>query len=82
MVVGNDRKPLSVKLTREAFEAWEDFAYAHRVSVAAMLEAMGQMLLRDKRMWCGPFEQLPPNTKVMIAEAQKITQERRSRRRS
>ena len=81
-MVGDNRRPLSVKLTREAFEAWEDFAYAHRVSIVAMLEAMGQMLLRDKGMWCGSYEQLPPNTKVMITEAQRITKERRSRRRS
>lgn len=66
------KRPLSAQLTPEAYKAWEDFAYQHRVTVVALLEAIG-LLLAKKRSALG---------EDVVSLARQITEERRSRRRS
>lgn len=71
-----ERRPLSAKLTDEAHRGWGDFAYANRVSIVALLEAIGQRLDRERQLWDDPLVQ------GTVEVARQITDERRVRRRA
>lgn len=73
--MADDRPRLNVILSAEAYAGWKTFTDVHGVSVAALAEVIGlglAMLADSHRRLTGP-------QRAMVAEARRITAERKAR---
>lgn len=79
MELMEDRRAVTVRISQEAHAGFEEFCHRHRVSLPALLEAIGQQLHR--REWKRSLEKLVDDAQVIVTMAQEITDERKKRRR-
>lgn len=78
MAHGPPQRQLHGYLSREAFEAWHDFAASFGVNVTALLEGMADVLADATGK---PEAQLPPVLRRAVTQARAVAARRSTRRR-
>lgn len=75
MPASADRQPLNAYLSEEAYEGWRLFAASQRVTVTALLEAIGTVLVDVDEV------RPPVWLRKVVRDAAAIDRDRRSRKR-